>query len=116
MGMTARVLAIDAGNSKTDVAVLAPDGTVLSTARGGGFRPHAAGTERALDTVAKAVTTAFTTAGVTTADHLSACLANADFPFEEEQLTTALHARGWATTVKVRNDTFAILRAGTTEP
>lgn len=116
MGMTARVLAIDAGNSKTDVAVLAPDGTVLSTARGGGFRPHAAGTEQALDTVAKAVTTAFTTAGVSTADHLSACLANADFPFEEEQLTTALHARGWATTVKVRNDTFAILRAGTTEP
>lgn len=116
MGMTAGVLAIDAGNSKTDVAVLAPDGTVLATARGDGFRPHATGVEAALDTVAEAVTEAFTTAGVTTTDHISACLANADFPFEEEQLAAALKARAWGTTVAVRNDTFAILRAGAAEP
>ncbi|WP_329339110.1 ATPase [Streptomyces sp. NBC_00663] len=116
MGMTARVLAIDAGNSKTDVAVLAPDGTVLSTARGGGFRPHTRGVEPALDTVAASVTEAFTAAGVTTADHISACFANADLPVEEEQLAAALHARAWGASVKVRNDTFAILRAGVTEP
>ncbi len=59
---------------------------------------------------------AFTAAGVTSADHVSACLANADFPVEEEQLATALHARAWGTAVEVRNDTFAILRAGVTEP
>ncbi|SNX58517.1 N-acetylglucosamine kinase-like BadF-type ATPase [Streptomyces sp. TLI_55] len=116
MGMTARVLAIDAGNSKTDVAVLAPDGTVLATARGGGFRPHTTGVEAALDTVSEAVTEAFTKSGATAADHISACLANADFPFEEEQLAEALRARAWGTTVTVRNDTFAILRAGATEP
>ncbi|PWI18365.1 ATPase [Streptomyces sp. Act143] len=116
MGLTARVLAVDAGNSKTDVAVLAADGRVLATARGGGFRPHATGVGAALDTVAEAVTAAFTAAGVTTADHTSACLANADFPFEEEQLAAALRARGWSATVTVRNDAFAILRAGTTEP
>lgn len=116
MGMTARVLAVDAGNSKTDVAVVTADGTVLATARGGGFRPPAVGVDSAVDTLADAVRQAFTTAGVTSVEHVSACLANADLPVEEESLAAALHARAWGTTVAVRNDTFAILRAGVTEP
>ncbi|MES5821032.1 BadF/BadG/BcrA/BcrD ATPase family protein [Streptomyces sp. RG80] len=116
MGVTAHVLAIDAGNSKTDVALVAPDGSVLATARGGGFRPPAVGVEAAVDTLAEAVTEAFAAAGVTSATHVSACLANADFPVEEEELAKALHARAWGRTVTVRNDTFAILRAGVTEP
>ncbi|MET7454961.1 BadF/BadG/BcrA/BcrD ATPase family protein [Streptomyces sp. NPDC005574] len=116
MGMTARVLAVDAGNSKTDVAVVAADGTVLATARGGGFRPPAVGVEEAVDTLAEAVSRAFADAGTDTAEHVSACLANADFPVEEERLAAALEARGWGASVEVRNDTFAILRAGITEP
>lgn len=116
MGMTARVLAVDAGNSKTDVAVVADDGTVLATARGGGFRPPVVGVETAVDALGDAVGRAFAAAGVESADHVSACLANADFPVEEEQLAAALHARAWGTSVEVRNDTFAILRAGITEP
>ncbi|MGW1555289.1 N-acetylglucosamine kinase [Streptomyces sp. NPDC002144] len=114
--MTARVLAVDAGNSKTDVAVVADDGTVLATARGGGFRPPVVGVETAVDALGDAVGRAFAAAGVESADHVSACLANADFPVEEEQLAAALHARAWGTSVEVRNDTFAILRAGITEP
>jgi N-acetylglucosamine kinase-like BadF-type ATPase len=114
--MTARVLAVDAGNSKTDVAVVAADGTVLATARGGGFRPPVVGVEAAVDALAEAVDTAFAAAGVTSVDQVSACLANADFPVEEEQLAEALRARAWGTAVQVRNDTFAILRAGITEP
>jgi N-acetylglucosamine kinase-like BadF-type ATPase len=114
--MTARVLAVDAGNSKTDVAVVAADGTVLATARGGGFRPPAVGVQAAVDALAEAVGRTFAAAGVDSADHVSACLANADFPVEEEQLAAALDARAWGTTVEVRNDTFAILRAGITEP
>ncbi len=116
MGLTASVLAVDAGNSKTDVAVVAADGTVLATARGGGFRPPVVGVEAAVDKVAEAVTRAFTTAGVEAVDHVSACLANADFPVEEEQLAAALHARAWGASTEVRNDTFAVLRAGVTEP
>ncbi|MFF4499949.1 N-acetylglucosamine kinase [Streptomyces sp. NPDC001401] len=116
MGMTARVLAVDAGNSKTDVAVVAADGTVLATSRGGGFRPPVVGVEAAVDKVADAVERAFAAAGVSSVDHVSACLANADFPVEEEQLAAALHARAWGASVEVRNDTFAILRAGITEP
>ncbi|MFI6016377.1 N-acetylglucosamine kinase [Streptomyces sp. NPDC051287] len=116
MGLTASVLAIDAGNSKTDVAVVAADGEVLATARGGGFRPPVVGVEQAVDEVAAAVTEAYAAAGVTSAGHVSACLANADLPVEEEQLATALAARGWGGSVTVRNDTFAILRAGVAEP
>ncbi|MEV5358445.1 BadF/BadG/BcrA/BcrD ATPase family protein [Streptomyces sp. NPDC052693] len=116
MGLTARVLAIDAGNSKTDVAIVAADGEVLATARGGGFRPPAVGLETAMRDLAAPVTRALRTAGLTSVTHVSACLANADFPVEEEQLATALRAHGWAGTVTVRNDTFAILRAGVTEP
>ncbi|MFF3844512.1 N-acetylglucosamine kinase [Streptomyces sp. NPDC002328] len=116
MGLTASVLAIDAGNSKTDVAVVAADGEVLATARGDGFRPPAVGVGPAVDALADTVTRAYDAAGVTSADHVSACLANADLPVEEEQLAAALHARAWGASVTVRNDTFAILRAGAAEP
>ncbi|MFD4261813.1 N-acetylglucosamine kinase [Streptomyces sp. NPDC058534] len=116
MGLTASVLAVDAGNSKTDVAVVTADGEVLGTARGGAFRPPAVGVERAVDALAEAVTRAFAAAGVGSVEHVSACLANADLPVEEEQLAAALHARAWGASVDVRNDTFAILRAGVDEP
>ncbi|MEU3664164.1 BadF/BadG/BcrA/BcrD ATPase family protein [Streptomyces sp. NPDC032940] len=116
MGLSGSVLAVDAGNSKTDVAVVAADGEVLGTARGGGFRPPAVGVGPAVDALAEAVTRAFAAAGVTGVDHVSACLANADLPVEEEELSAALDARAWGTSVEVRNDTFAILRAGVTEP
>ena len=110
------ILAIDAGNSKTDVAVVNHDGEVLATARGEGFRPPAVGLDTAMSALTATVTRALATAGTPTVSHVSACLANADLPIEEEQLTAALTHRGWGTTVDVRNDTFAILRAGVTEP
>ncbi|GAA5203504.1 N-acetylglucosamine kinase [Streptomyces thinghirensis] len=116
MGLTASLLAVDAGNSKTDVAVVTADGEVLATARGGAFRPPAVGVERAVDALAEAVARAFAAAGVTSVEHVSACLANADLPVEEEQLAAALDARAWGTSVDVRNDTFALLRAGVDEP
>ncbi|GAA1354647.1 N-acetylglucosamine kinase [Streptomyces beijiangensis] len=116
MGVTASVLAIDAGNSKTDVALIAADGTVLGTARGGGFQPASVGAGAAMDVVAEAVARAVGSAGSPYASHVSACLANADLPVEELELAAALLGRGWGSTVEVRNDTFAILRAGVEEP
>src|SRR5262249_27716886 len=50
--------------------------------------------------------------GSPVARHLSACVANADLPEEEEALTAALRAQGWTGTTEVVNDTFAVLRAG----
>lgn len=118
MGVNAAVLAIDAGNSKTDVTLVGEDGTVLSTARGGGFQPPVVGVETAVDALGAAVARALESSAVPvdSVTHVSACLANADLPVEEEQLAAALAARGWGGTVEVRNDTFAILRAGVDEP
>src|SRR5262249_47839402 len=50
--------------------------------------------------------------GLPVAAHLSACVANADLPEEEERLAAALAERGWTGTVTAANDTFAVLRAG----
>ncbi|MEU2950118.1 N-acetylglucosamine kinase [Streptomyces xanthochromogenes] len=109
------VLAIDAGNSKTDVALIDADGTVLGAARGGGFRPPAVGVEAALRTLAATVEEAHLASrapGPLRVAHVSACLANADLPVEERELAAALEACGWGGSVRVYNDTFAILRAG----
>jgi N-acetylglucosamine kinase-like BadF-type ATPase len=40
-------------------------------------------------------------------------MAGVDFPREEERLAELVHARGWAHSTSVLNDTFAVLRAGT---
>ncbi|MFI9271610.1 N-acetylglucosamine kinase [Kitasatospora sp. NPDC052896] len=112
------VLAIDAGNSKTDVALVGADGTLLGTARGGGFTPHLDGPEAAVAALAPlvAAVSGRGTPGGPVAEHLSACLANADLPVEERRLERALADQGWARTVTVVNDTFGLLRAGTDAP
>lgn len=114
------VLAVDGGNSKTDVAVVADDGEVLATARSGPFLPQSAGVAAAVDVIERAVTDALREA-VREAlppgrhppfDHVAAYLAGADLPVEEEALAREFSARGLAPDVVVRNDTFALLRAG----
>ena len=116
----AAVLAVDAGNSKTDVAVVAGDGTVLGVARGGSFRPDRQGAEAAVAGVLSIVGEARARAGLLgegpVAHHVSACLANADLPVEHEALETAIATQAWGTSVEVVNDTFALLRAGLDEP
>ncbi|MFE0424101.1 N-acetylglucosamine kinase [Streptomyces sp. NPDC058953] len=122
MGVTAAVLAIDAGNSKTDVAFVGPDGAVLGSAREKvGFQPPKVGLTAAVDALAGPVAAAREAAriagrAVDEVIEVSACLANADLPVEEAELTAALHERGWGRTTVVRNDTFALLRAGVDEP
>ncbi|MFB8138438.1 N-acetylglucosamine kinase [Streptomyces parvus] len=118
MGVNVSVVAIDAGNSKTDVALIGSDGTVLATARGGGFQPPAIGVEAAIDVLAGVLERAVAElpAPPVLSGHVSACLANADLPVEEAELAAALESRGWGSSVEVRNDTFAILRAGVDEP
>ncbi|MGW0362583.1 N-acetylglucosamine kinase [Streptomyces sp. NPDC002990] len=119
----AAVLAIDAGNSKTDVALIAADGTVLGTGRSGGFQPPRTGVEAAVDVLGQAVAEAAEAAGLPAprpgspyAHQVSACLANADLPVEERRLADAIGARGWSAATEVRNDTFAVLRAGLPGP
>ncbi|MYX13740.1 ATPase [Streptomyces sp. SID8374] len=126
MGVNVSVVAVDAGNSKTDVALIGDDGTVLATARGGGFQPPLVGVDSAIDVLGSVLERAVAAlpdrmgaeppSAPCSFGHISACLANADLPVEEAELARALEARGWGTSVEVRNDTFAILRAGVDEP
>ncbi|MBP2703711.1 ATPase [Microbispora sp. RL4-1S] len=126
-GALRTVLAVDGGNSKTDVALVREDGVVLAAARGPAFKPQSAGVARAVDVIGETVRQAL--AGLPTglsaglsgatgdgappyADHVAAYVAGADLPIEEERLADELLARGYGRTVAVGNDTFALLRAG----
>ncbi|MFD0486743.1 N-acetylglucosamine kinase-like BadF-type ATPase [Saccharopolyspora erythraea NRRL 2338] len=115
--MRAAVLAIDGGNSKTDVLLVDADGTVLAEVRGPGVSHQRVGITACLDALAGMATGAAAAAGLPTgppfATHTAACLAGADLPREEEELREAVAARGWSESVVVENDTFALLRAGT---
>jgi N-acetylglucosamine kinase-like BadF-type ATPase len=106
------VLAIDGGNSKTDMALVADDGTVLAELRGPGASQERLGVEGAMAALAPLVRTLAGSASGPVARHTSACLAGADLPSEEEALAEAVRAQGWSATSAVLNDTFAVLRAG----
>jgi N-acetylglucosamine kinase-like BadF-type ATPase len=112
----AAVLAVDGGNSKTDVALIAADGSVLATARGSGSNHQNVGIERATQVLTSLVREAAETAGLPSggrlAAHTSACLAGADLPSEEADLGRLVQSFGWSATSAVVNDTFAVLRAG----
>jgi N-acetylglucosamine kinase-like BadF-type ATPase len=114
-GPPGAVLAIDGGNSKTDVALVAADGSVLAQTRGGGFTPQTTGVPSAIAVAAGAVERLRADLGLPpgpVARHLAAYVAGADLPSEEEVLAAAFAAEGWAETVEVGNDVFALLRAG----
>ena len=116
------VLAIDGGNSKTDVALVAEDGTLLASARGPGINAHEVGVDQTvliLDAVVKQAAAQLDRHPSGPADssgplarHTVACLANADLPEEEAEHAAAVQAQGWSESATVVNDTFAILRSG----
>jgi N-acetylglucosamine kinase-like BadF-type ATPase len=113
------VLAIDGGNSKTDVALVADDGTVLASLRGPGVSHEDFGLEEAMRRLGQIVQAVAAQVGRPAdgglvARHTSACLAGADLPEEESMLTAAIQRQGWTQTAAVANDTFAVLRAGLT--
>jgi N-acetylglucosamine kinase-like BadF-type ATPase len=112
-GAVPAVLAIDGGNSKSDLALVAGDGTLLASARGPGTtKPDLAMTLGLLTALIGHAQRQAGLQGCPVARHLSACVANADLPEEEEALAAALCAQGWSETTEVVNDTFAVLRAG----
>ncbi len=114
-------LAIDGGNSKTDAALVAQDGTLLALVRGPGM-PGRLG-EQTVRVIDELIRSAVRLAGPShpgrtapgagpVAAHLVACVANADLPAEERELERMLSEQGWTGTTLVTNDTYAVLRAG----
>lgn len=114
------VLAIDGGNSKMDVALVAADGRVLANVTGPGANAQTVGLPAAVETIRTLVTRAASSAGISARDgepfacHTAAYLAGVDIPQEHQAMDDALRAFGWSQTTTVDNDTFAIFRAGTT--
>jgi N-acetylglucosamine kinase-like BadF-type ATPase len=114
-----RVLAVDGGGSKTDGLVVSEHGEVLAQVRSSGSSPHLIGLSAALevlnDLVGKLAAITGSAEGPV-ADHAAIYLSGADLPVEVATLDRAIREAGWARSVHVENDTFALLRAGTRSP
>lgn len=110
-------LAVDGGNSKTELVLVAQDGEVLARGRGPGCSPHALGIEGSLGVLSAVVADALSSAGLDVtrpaADVGALFLAGVDQPDEEERYRDALLATGLVADALVTNDTFALLRSGT---
>ena len=118
MTREAIALAVDGGNSKTDLALVRSDGALLALVRGPLGSPHHIGLEGCVTLLGSLLDEAVRVAGLerpraSIADVACLALAGLDFPEEERQLHDAVAGLGWARTLTARNDTFAVLRAGT---
>ena len=112
------ILAVDGGNSKTDLALVRGDGALLAHVRGPLSSPHHLGLDACVDLLQQLLDDAVSTAGLNgngsrVAEIAEIFLAGVDFPAEEHELQAAVEARDWAVRTVVGNDTFAVLRAGT---
>lgn len=121
--MTVRpaVLAVDGGNSKTDVALVAADGTLLAAVRGPTSSHQAVGLERGMSVLAELVTRAALEAESDSLERPFAPLAvyglaGADYPSDVRLLSRAIEALRLAERDVIVNDTFGALRAGAQRP
>jgi len=118
--VTAAVLAVDGGNSKTDVALVAADGTLLAAVRGRTTSHQAVGLEEGLRRLTELVETAARQAGLDPAARPIAtlgvhALAGADFAADIRMLERGLHATGLTARDVVVNDCIGALWAGATD-
>jgi len=110
------LLAIDGGGSKVDAALLGADGSVAAAVRHRNEDLNGS-SDAYLEGVTGAVAALRRTAGIGD-DELIArvgmfCLAGADLPADDRRILRWLRARSWTGRDLMRNDTFAVLRAGT---
>jgi N-acetylglucosamine kinase-like BadF-type ATPase len=113
------LLAVDGGNSKTDVVLLSSSGEVVGRARGEGSNHQFSGIDAAMDALDAAVSAALASAGLDAAARPVAplgcyCLAGCDLPVDARALSAAVGARHWTAEDRIDNDTFAVVRAGLT--
>jgi N-acetylglucosamine kinase-like BadF-type ATPase len=109
------VLAIDGGNSKTDLALVAADGRLLAALRGPTISHQQVGLDAGMARLAELTTTLRGRAGQNGRDPAAIAvgtLAGADSIADTRRLTAAIAGLGLATETMVRNDTFAPVRAG----
>lgn len=113
------IVAVDGGNSKTDVVLADADGAVLAATTGPASSPHILGVPGSLTLLDRLISEVRAQAGIPVGlelDRAEVYLAGADLPVEVDILMAAVGQRGWAREHRVDNDTFALLRAGTDSP
>ncbi len=113
MPETPTLLALDGGNSKTDILLLSIDGTVLARERCGPFIPHLIGAVDAVARLAPSIERILASVPSHRVSLIAGYLANADLPIEEERIAQAIASYDWGDKVVVENDTLAMLRTGT---
>ena len=108
------VVGIDGGNSKTDLLLVAANGTPLARRQGPSSSPHLVGLRSAIAVIESLLRDALADAALSIDDPLliATCLAGLDLPEEVEEATAALTAMAPHAQHVVANDTFAVLRAG----
>ena len=104
------ILAVDGGASKVDVALLDVNGKVHATVRRRGRFNFGLGSNGSLDGLAKAIREATGGEGAALGVY---CLAGADLPLDDRRIAAEVESQRWSRKTLVRNDTFAVLRAGT---
>jgi N-acetylglucosamine kinase-like BadF-type ATPase len=104
------VLAVDGGASKVDVALVDAEGNVHAMVRRRGRFNFGLGSNGSLDGLRRAIKAA-TGGGVAALGVY--CLAGADIPIDDRRIAAEVEGQGWSRKTVVRNDTFAVLRAGT---
>ena len=112
-------LAVDGGNSKTDVVLGTAEGEILGFVRGPTSSPHILGLTGTIEVLRDLIAAARTDAGLaaeTPIDLAAVYLAGADLPIEVQHLHTAIEAQSWTARTIVDNDCFALMRAGTSMP
>jgi N-acetylglucosamine kinase-like BadF-type ATPase len=112
------LLAVDGGGSKVDAVVLSRDGQIVAATRVSNRSSDGDRPPDDLDAVAAAVEDAIGKAGLGRGDGVLPalgmyCLAGADLPQDDRRIVRWLARHGWTNEVVLRNDTFAVLRAGT---
>jgi N-acetylglucosamine kinase-like BadF-type ATPase len=114
----ASLLAIDGGGTKMDAVLLRRDGAVIAAARVAAHGYERTGDGAFLDQIGRAVDAVARQAGLEPggtpiADLGVYCLAGADLPADDRRIEKGLRSRRWTARDVLRNDTFAVLRAGT---
>jgi N-acetylglucosamine kinase-like BadF-type ATPase len=104
------LIAVDGGNSKTDVLVLDADGAPHAYLRGRGGNAHSrGGAPASVGVIAEIVARAQLEAP---AERGAFFLCGVDLPSDVAAIIAQLDEQPWVTHVSVANDTFALLRTG----
>jgi N-acetylglucosamine kinase-like BadF-type ATPase len=105
------VLAVDGGASKVDIALVGGDGELLAAVRRPGSYHFGLGRNGSLGALADAI------GGLGRSSQLASigvyCLAGADIAVDDRRIAAEVESQRWTRRTIVRNDTFAVLRAGT---